>query len=220
MITAVVFDMDGLLFDTENVAKVSWIECADEMGIQGIAEIYHLFIGLNRADGNALLCQIYGDDFPVLEFRQRATDRFQEKIERDGLPVKTGAREILQWLKDNHVKTALASSSRRDVIQHHLERVGFLDYFQLIIGGNMVEHSKPEPDIYLKACEMLGENPATVAAIEDSPNGIRSSSRAGMIPLMVPDLVEPTEELKALFHQSFSSLLEVREFLQENIKAE
>lgn len=220
MITAVVFDMDGLLFDTENVAKVSWIECADEMGIQGIAEIYHLFIGLNRADGNALLCQIYGDDFPVLEFRQRATDRFQEKIERDGLPVKTGAREILQWLKDNHVKTALASSSRRDVIQHHLERVGFLDYFQLIIGGNMVEHSKPEPDIYLKACEMLGENPATVAAVEDSPNGIRSSSRAGMIPLMVPDLVEPTEELKALFHQSFPSLLEVREFLQENIKAE
>lgn len=217
MITAVVFDMDGLLFDTENLAKISWIECADEMGIQGIEEIYHLFIGLNRADGNALLRKIYGDDFPVLEFRQRATDRFHEKVERDGLPVKMGAGEILKWLKDNHVKTALASSSKRDVIQNHLERVGFTDYFQIIIGGDMVEHSKPEPDIYLKACELLGENPASVAAVEDSPNGIRSSARAGMIPLMVPDLVEPTEELKALFYKSFASLLEVREFLQKNV---
>ena len=216
MITAVVFDMDGLLFDTENVAKVSWIECADEMGIQGIAEIYHLFIGLNRADGNALLCQIYGDDFPVLEFRQRATDRFQEKIERDGLPVKTGAREILQWLKDNHVKTALASSSRRDVIQHHLERVGFLDYFQLIIGGNMVEHSKPNPDIYLKACRALGVKPEDAMAIEDSPNGIRAAAAAGMCAVMVPDLVAPTPELVSLCDHVFDSLLDVRDYLKSD----
>ena len=217
MITAVVFDMDGLLFDTENLARISWIESADEMAITGIDEVYHHFIGLNRADGNALLSKMNGEDFPVLEFRKRATEIFNEKLERDGLPVKPGVKELLQWLKENRIKTAVASSSRREVVCSHLEKAGFLDYFQVIVGGDMVEHSKPEPDIYLKACRELGEEPSGVAAVEDSPNGIRAAARAGMIPLMVPDLVAPTEELKQLFHGSFNSLFEVKRFLGENI---
>lgn len=215
MITAVVFDMDGLLFDTEKLGEYSWCACAEEMGVPDVDKIYNKFIGLNRNDGNALLLDIYGKDFPVLEFRERASQIFHEKIERDGLPVKPWAREILQWLKDHHVKTAMASSTRKVGILSHLERAGFTEYFQLIVGGDMVEHSKPEPDIYLKACELLGEDPATVAAVEDSPNGIRSAARAGMLPLMVPDMVEPTEEIQQLYHRCFRSLKEVQEYLSE-----
>ena len=217
MIKAVVFDMDGILFNTEKLGEISWIECAERMGIPDIDKIYGDCIGLNRNDGNALLLKTYGKEFPVLEFRERATQIFNEIIERDGLPVKPGARHILQWLKDNHIKTALASSSKKEAICSHLERVDFTGYFQVIISGDMVEHSKPEPDIYIKACEQLGEMPETVAAIEDSPNGIRSAARAGMIPIMVPDMVEPTEELRRLFYKCFASLYEVQEFLEQEV---
>ncbi len=215
MIRAVVFDMDGILFDTERLSVNIWRECAQIMGLGDIEEGVYGVIGLNRNDSEALMKRLYGQGFPMEAFRQKTSAMIREKIERDGLPIMPGARELLQWLKENNIKTALASSTMTATVRSHLERAGFTDYFQVIIGGDLVEHSKPEPDIYLKACEFLGEDPANAAAIEDSPNGIRSSARAGMIPLMVPDLVAADDEMRSLYHAEFPNLAAVQAFLQE-----
>ena len=212
---AVIFDMDGVLFDTERLSISCWLETAERMGLGDIREGAYGCIGLNRTDSRIFIRQLYGDAFPYDEFRANNSALFQKKIERDGLPVKKGAREILSWLKETGVKTAVASSTNTQTVTGHMERAGFLPYFQEIIGGDMVEHSKPRPDIYLMACRRLGVEPEKAAAIEDSPNGIRSAHAAGMFPIMVPDMVEPTGEIEALLFRKCGDLFEVKEFLEE-----
>lgn len=212
---AVIFDMDGVLFDTERLSISCWLETAERMGLGDIREGAYGCIGLNRTDSRIFIRQLYGDAFPYDEFRANNSALFQKKIERDGLPVKKGAREILSWLKETGVKTAVASSTNTQTVTGHMERAGFLPYFQEIIGGDMVEHSKPRPDIYLMACRRLGVEPEKAAAIEDSPNGIKSAHAAGMLPIMVPDMVEPTAEIEALLFRKCGDLFEVKEFLEE-----
>lgn len=104
---------------------------------------------------------------------------------------------------------------RTGKVLSHLRRADFTDFFQVVIGGDMVEHSKPLPDIYLKACELLGVKPENAIAIEDSPNGIRSAAAAGMLPVMVPDMVEPTPEIEELLYHKCDSLFAVRDFLED-----
>lgn len=212
---AVIFDMDGVLFDTERLSISCWLETAERMGLGDIREGAYGCIGLNRTDSRIFIRQLYGDAFPYDEFRANNSALFQKKIERDGLPVKKGAREILSWLKETGIKTAVASSTNTQTVTGHMERAGFLPYFQEIIGGDMVEHSKPRPDIYLMACRRLGVEPEKASAIEDSPNGIRSAHAAGMLPIMVPDMVEPTAEIEALLFRKCGDLFEVKEFLEE-----
>lgn len=211
---AVIFDMDGVLFDTERLSISCWLETAEKMGLGDIREGAYGCIGLNRTDSRIFIRSLYGGAFPYDEFRTNNSALFQKKIERDGLPVKKGAREILTWLKEMEVKTAVASSTNTQTVTGHMERAGFLPYFQEIIGGDMVEHSKPRPDIYLMACRRLGVEPEKAAAIEDSPNGIRSAHAAGMLPIMVPDMVEPTAEIEALLFRKCGDLFEVKELLE------
>ena len=140
---------------------------------------------------------------------------FQERVEKEGLPMMKGAGELLTWLQEKGVKIALASSTGQEKVLSHLRRADFTDFFQVVIGGDMVEHSKPLPDIYLKACELLGVKPENAIAIEDSPNGIRSAAAAGMLPVMVPDMVEPTPEIEELLYHKCDSLFAVRDFLED-----
>ena len=127
--------------------------------------------------------------------------------------MKTGVREILNFLQEAGYKIGLASSTKYESVIHHLETTGIREYFSVIVTGNMVEHSKPQPDIYLLACEKLGVKPDEAYAIEDSPNGIRAAHRAGMKPIMVPDMIKPDEEMKELSYQIFENLIEVKDFL-------
>ena len=126
-----------------------------------------------------------------------------------------GAGELLTWLQEKGVKIALASSTGQEKVLSHLRIADFTDFFQVVIGGDMVEHSKPLPDIYLKACELLGVKPENAIAIEDSPNGIRSAAAAVMLPVMVPDMVEPTPEIEELLYHKCDSLFAVRDFLED-----
>lgn len=215
---AVVFDMDGVLFDTERLSISCWMETAQKMGLGDIREGAYGCIGLNRTDSRIFIKGLYGESFPYDEFRAQNSALFQEKLERDGLPVKKGAGEILSWLKEKGVKTAVASSTNTQTVKSHMERAGFLPYFQEIIGGDMVEHSKPRPDIYLMACSRLGVEPEMAAAIEDSPNGIKSAHAAGMLPIMVPDMVEPTAEIEALLYRNCRDLFEVKDLLEKELK--
>lgn len=211
---AVVFDMDGVLFDTETVCLEAWSEVAERNNLPGMREVFPKCIGLNNNDSGAVLREAYGENFDYGEFRRQASEEFWGYIERNGLPEKPGVHELLEWLKASPYKVALASSTKRSSIVSHLEEAGILECFEVIISGDMVEHSKPEPDIYLLACERLGVEPGEAYAIEDSFNGIRSAYAAGMKPIMVPDMLPPDEEMREKSAEIFADLGEVLEYLR------
>lgn len=212
----VIFDMDGVLFDTEKLCQDSWIAVAGERGLPGMEEIFPRCIGLNANDSRQVVLGAYGQDFGYDDFRKRASEWFWEYIENNGLPMKPGVNELLRWLKENGWTVGLASSTRGESVRKCLERAGIRDYFEEVVTGDMVEHSKPLPDIYLLACSRLGAEPAESYAIEDSPNGIRSAYAAGMHTLMVPDMIAPDEEMRQLSEKIFDSLGGVLEFFQES----
>ena len=214
---AVVFDMDGILFDTERLCMEVWKEFADEMGIEDIETALIGCIGLNRTDTRLFLENFYGKDFPYDKLRQSTSERMAKRMEKE-IPMLPGVMELLDYLVKKKVPIGLASSSRSEVIKSHITRAGLNHYFQVVVGGDMVEHSKPLPDIYLIACEKLGVSPEDTYAIEDSPNGIRSAYSAGMKAIMVPDMIEPTEEMEHKATVILQSLFEVKEWFEENEK--
>ena len=191
MIEAICFDMDGILFDTERLSVESWIAVAEKLGLGNIEKGVYGCIGLNRTDCRIFLKEVYGEDFPYDYFREQTSALFQERVEKEGLPVMKGAGELLTWLQEKGVKIALASSTGREKVLSHLRGADFTDFFQVVIGG---------------------EN---AIAIEDSPNGIRSAAAAGMLPVMVPDMVEPTPEIEELLYHKCDSLFAVRDFLED-----
>ncbi len=215
MSKAVIFDMDGILFDTEKLCMDSWVSVADAHGLPDMEVIFPKCIGLNANDSKQVVLDAYGQDFAYEDFRLEASEWFWDDIGKHGLPVKPGVRELLSWMKQEGFRIGLASSTRRSSVLSHLEQAGILEYFETVITGDMVEHSKPLPDIYLLACEKLGTDPAGTYAIEDSPNGIRSAHAAGMHPLMVPDMIAPDEEMETLSEQILDSLFDVLTYLKQ-----
>ena len=213
-IEAVVFDMDGVLFDTERICTEAWREEAKARKVEDIEKAIKGCVGLNLTDTKAFFEKEYGSDFPFDEFHENSGIRFKDRIEKEGLPIKTGVREILTYLKAAGYAVGLASSTNKKNIMEHLNKTGLICYFEEIIGGDMVKHSKPQPDIYLLACQALNVDPRNTIAIEDSPNGIKSAYAAGMKPIMVPDLIAPTPDLESLLYAKCDNLLEVKALLQ------
>lgn len=210
---AVVFDMDGVLFDTEKLCLDSWSYVAKKQGFEGMEEVFEQCIGLNANDTKNLVLNHYGQDFPYDSFRVQASEWFWEYIRKKGLPIKTGVKNILPYLQKEGYQIGLASSTRYESVVDCLKRADIIEYFSVIVTGDMVEHSKPQPDIYLLACKKLGVDPAEAYAIEDSPNGIRSAHAAGMKAIMVPDMLLPDAEMKRLSHAICQNLNEVIKFL-------
>lgn len=217
-IKTIIFDMDGVLFDTERLCMESWVQVAKEWNIQDMEEVFPLCIGLNANDTKALVRNHYGEEFPFDEYRAEASKWFKKEVLEKGMPVMKGVRELLTFLQENKYTIGLASSTRYEAVLHHLEQAGIREYFSVIVAGDMVEHSKPRPDIYLLACEKLGVKPEEAYAIEDSPNGIRSAHSAGMKPIMVPDMIAPDEEMKKLSFLICNDLTEVQSFLENGQK--
>lgn len=211
---AIVFDMDGVIFDTETIALRSWQDTADAHNLGDITETAMKCVGRSTVDTLKIFEEAYGDRISIKQMHIECINRFNEIMQTEGLPVKLGARELLEHLKANGIKVALASSTTYDRVVMELKDADLFKYFRVIVGGDMIEHSKPEPEIYLLACEKLGADPKKSAAVEDSRNGIISASRAGMMPFLVPDIIEPDEEMKQLAHKQFKDLLEVKEYLQ------
>lgn len=212
-IEAIIFDMDGVLIDSERIVTDCWRAASLQMKIPNIDEAIFGCIGLNRNDTKAFFNNIYGDEFSYETFAAMVSEMYKDQIKTHGLPVKEGVFEILTFLKQNKYKIGLASSSRYQSVCGHMERLQLKDYFEIMIGGDMVEHSKPLPDIYLKACEAIGVKPDKCMAIEDSPNGIRSAYAANMNVVMVPDMIASTPEIRDMLFGEFKSLLEVRDYL-------
>lgn len=212
---AVVFDMDGVLFDTERISSECWRTVAKRHNIDNIEVAAVGCVGLNGNDTRQFMKEHYGDAFHYDEYMGEISALFKEKLEEE-LPMKPGVMEILNYLKEKKMKIGLASSSRKESVLHHIKKAAIEDYFEVVIGGDMIEHSKPLPDIYLLACTELGVDPKKAFAIEDSPNGIRSAYAAGMKVIMVPDLIPANAELKKMFCTKQDSLLDVIDWMEKN----
>lgn len=210
---AVVFDMDGVIFDSEKRVVECWKVIADKYGIPDIELACRECFGCNQIVAKERFLKRYGEDFPYVEYKKEMSDLFHERYDNGNLPMLPGVVEILTFLKDNGKKIALATSTRRASVEQGLTWAGIIDYFDAIICGDMVERSKPEPDIFLKACEALGVNPSEAYAIEDSYNGIRAAFRGGLLPIMVPDMMEPDEEMKELTVAILEDLNKVIDYL-------
>ena len=193
---AVIFDMDGVIFDSERLVYEGWKALSVKYGFDNLDEIYMKCIGVNSATCRQIYLDFYGEDFPYDKYRQERSDDYHARYSGGRLPMKAGVEELLKYLKETGYKIAIASSTRSALVKEQIEDAGLMQYFDVIVGGDQVKKSKPEPDIFLKAAELLVVKPENAYVIEDSYNGIRAAKSAHMRPIMVPDMVQPDEEMQ------------------------
>lgn len=215
MIEAIVFDMDGLLFDSERIVQRSWEEAGNQLGLEHMGETIYHTLGMNLAGRNHYFRNTIAKDFPCEEFAKQARIWFYKIVNEEGLPMKNGARKLLKYGKANGYRMAIATSSRREYALKNLKAAKIYDFFDAGVFGDMVQHAKPDPEIYLKACDSIGAAPANCIALEDAPAGIRAAYAAGMKPIMIPDLVAPTPEIEALLYETCDTLLGVIGILEK-----
>ncbi|MBQ9151947.1 MAG: HAD family phosphatase [Clostridia bacterium] len=214
-IKAIIFDKDGTLQDTEKVFMQAWKLAADEFGVPDIEKNVRTWTGLNVPTIAARWAEQYPDvPFDVFHPRQQALIR---ELLAQNIPVMPGAYELLTYLNQNGYLVGMATSTPRDKAMEHLERTDMVKYFHpdAIITGDMIPNGKPAPDIFLKAAERLGVDPAACVGVEDSPNGVRAIHAAGMRAVMIPDLVEPTPDVEALLWRKCEHLLDLIPWLEE-----
>ena len=212
---AVVFDMDGIIFDSEQAVLDCWEILADKYGFGDIREVFLACTGTNDAKTKEIVLNAYGPDFPYDEYAKESSKIFHEKYDGGNLPMKKGVNHILDFLKESGKKIALASSTRREIVTQELRDAGLLPYFDELVCGDMISKSKPDPEIYLKACEAIGVAPGRCYAIEDSYNGIRSAHAGGLKPIMVPDLLPATDEIIPLTVTVVEDLDRVIDYLKD-----
>lgn len=209
MVEAVLFDMDGLMFDTERMYQKAWLQAGRQMGAPMEPEIVDRLRGRNR-EGCARVCrEAFGEDFDFDAMRTACRALMARWIEEDGLPVKPGLYELLAELERRGIPAVLATSTTRDSAWGHLQRAKVDRYFLGAVCGDEVSHSKPDPEVFLKAAALAGRDPARCMVLEDSPAGVRAGAAAGCFTVMVPDLTAPDEELKKLADEILPGLRDV-----------
>ncbi len=206
MIKGIIFDMDGLMLDTEKLLMRFWIESAKEHGFDMKPEHVLSIRSLAGKYAAPKLQGIFGSDFDYTSVRKRRIELMNQFIEENGVEKKPGLDKLLEYLKKHKYKIAVATATEKERADIYLEKVGIIDYFDKFVCNAMVENGKPAPDIYLKACEELSLPPCKCIALEDSPNGIISAYNAGCLPVMVPDLSQPDEQTAKLLYQKINKL--------------
>ena len=195
---AVIFDMDGVLLDSESVCDLVWRQAAKECGIDGIDKIIEKNRGCNYTDTRASLEHDLQSVSAADRFMNRTAELFNKIETEEGLPSMKGARAALEYLTKKGYRIALASSTAGNAVRRQMKNAGFIDFFETLTTGDTVVHGKPDPEIYARACASLGLSPDACCAIEDSPNGMRSAYRAGLSCIMVPDKIVPDDEMKKI----------------------
>ncbi len=211
---AFVFDMDGVLFDTEYLTMEALRAVSRKYGENDdVDEFYPTTCGATLPTAKILYKHFFGENYPFEARREEMRQWMREQIDKNGIPLKNGAEELLKYLKENGYKIALATSTTRASAEGHLKKAGFLPYFDATVCGDDITKSKPDPEIYLKAAKKLGAKPSCTYAVEDSYLGVEAAARAGMRVFMVPDMNPPREKEKALAYKICESLLEVKKHL-------
>jgi HAD superfamily hydrolase (TIGR01509 family) len=196
-IAAVVLDMDGTVLDTERVYVETFFETVAPFGYTLSREFLHSLVGGTREQFQAGLRSQLGDDFPYDDHRRAYLARRDELLAL-GIPIKPGVAELLDTIASLGLKSAIATAATRVNAEDNLVRAGLRGRFEVVVTRDDVEHSKPRPDIFLAAAAGIGTDPLNCLAVEDSHNGVRSAHAAGMMTVMVPDILQPTEEIRAL----------------------
>lgn len=213
MIKAVIFDMDGLLIDSERVTFEEFQKMGRTRGFEMTEEFYCTLLGICLAESKKMLKDKYGEKmFDVHDVHDNMVARY----EKYGVPVKKGARELLTMLKKDGIKCAVASSSDKDWVQKMMDFTGLGGYFEYFVCGNEVKKAKPAPEIFLTACEKLGVEPKDALVLEDAKSGIEAANNAKIPVICVPDMVTPDEEHAKMTYKIMDSLLSVKTFLEEN----
>ncbi len=209
-IRAVLFDLDGTLTDTEKFYQIAWPKALEHFGYT-MPEGFALQLrSLGRPFAPVRFKEVFGDDFDYAQVREYRKGLVEELIGENGIPLKPGAKEILNWLRENGILTALVTANEYPRAERYLKKIDLFDDFDKIICANMVSQGKPAPDIYAFACRELGLTPDETFAVEDSPNGVASAYGAGCNVIMIPDLTEPDEELSKKLFARLDRLMDIR----------
>lgn len=217
MIKGAVFDMDGLMFDSERLVYEIWQEMMDEQGFEYSLDIFKNTIGLRTDKTEQYYNSLYGSRFDYKPLKQRSRETFIKRVNENGVPIKKGLFELLDFLKSNNIKMAVATSTSAQTAHMIINLAGVYDYFDAFVCGDDVKNGKPHPEVFLTASEKLGLSPLDCIAFEDSINGIKSAFSAEMKPVMVPDFLQPTDEIKPMISFLCSDLSQAIEFVKQSM---
>jgi HAD superfamily hydrolase (TIGR01509 family) len=206
----VIFDLDGLMFDTQSVFLKAWDYAGEKIGIGKAGYMVNKTLGMGIVASYDIWVTEFGDKYDQEELRKYTREFLQDYYATFAVPIKKGLYNLLNYLKENNSKIAVASSSPRWEVEKHLNDAKITDRFSAIVCGDMVEKSKPAPDVYLKVCEILGVRPEECIALEDSKNGLLSAYRAGCKTIMVQDLWQADEETLKIIEGMYVDLDEVK----------
>ncbi len=214
-ISGVLLDMDGLLVDTEKLYNRFWMESGQHFGYDFTYEDAMSIRSLTHVYASDLLKKRFDQNFPYEQVRDYRRKIMQDYIDENGVKAKKGALELLRYCSENHIRTCLATASPLRRAQRYLEPLGIWQYLEKAVCGDEVTIGKPAPDIYLAAAAKVGLSPQECLALEDSPNGIMAAHAAGCKPVMIPDMDEPTEEIRSMLFDCVEDLEKVIPILEK-----
>ena len=210
---AVIFDMDGVIFDTEKVYLDIWIEVFEKYGYKMTKELYVNVMGTGRKNVIKTFLENFGDDLPIEKMYEEKDNQLFYIIENQGIPLKEGVKELFSMLKEKNYKIALATSAKRERVEKQIKDKWLKESFDAIVCGDDVEKGKPSPDIFLKAAKKIDVEPENCFVVEDSPAGIKAAFSGGMKGIHVEDLKVAEEDILKYCQKSFKDLQEVKKYL-------
>lgn len=207
----VIFDMDGVLFDTEKVYLDVWTKVFEKHGYKMTKEIYCKVIATGRENVKKVFKEEFGEKLPIEEMYKEKDKDLEEELKKR-IPIKDGAYELLKYLKYKKYKLAIATSASKERMEKQLNQSNFKNIFDAVVCRDDVKKTKPNPEIFLKAAKKLKANPEECIVIEDSSAGVEAAYKGKMTPIHVVDLKEADEEIKRYSYRSFNNLYEIKEY--------
>ena len=210
---AVIFDMDGVIFDTERVYLEIWQSVFEKYGYKMTKELYITVMGTGRKNVIKTFLENFGDDLPIEKMYEEKDNQLFYIIENQGIPLKEGVKELFSMLKEKNYKIALATSAKRERVEKQIKDKWLKESFDAIVCGDDVEKGKPSPDIFLKDAKKIDVEPENCFVVEDSPAGIKAAFSGGMKGIHVEDLKAADEDILKYCEKNFKNLQEIKEYL-------